>query len=235
MRLRLLPLLATAAATGDGTAAGQTAGNGQQQPPAKPGGTSGDGTTNANPEAGKAGKDGQQGDGQQAQQQQQQNKGNEPPPAKKAPDKYELKIPEKSTLNDSDVKAIETIARENGWTNEEAQLALQHHHDTLLEQSAQFLEATKADKTYGGENLARSQARAKAVIDKIRPATHPRAAAFKALLDRSGYGNHIEIVSFLADLGAQLDEDGGATGDGTAGQESKDAAAVLYGGSKKKE
>jgi hypothetical protein len=159
-------------------------------------------------------------------------KGNEPPPAKTAPAKYELKIPEHSTLNDSDVKAIETIARENGWTNDEAQLALQHHHDTLIEQSEQFLAETKADKTYGGDNLAKSQARAKSVIDLIRPANHPRRAAFTALLDRSGYGNQIEILSFLADLGAKLDEDGGGMGDGTGGGRVEGAADKLYGSTK---
>lgn len=155
-------------------------------------------------------------------------KGKQPPPAKKAPAKYELKLPEKTTLNDSDVKAIELIARENEWTQDEAQLALQNHHDTLLAQSEQFLTETTADKTYGGDNLAKSQARAKAVIDKVRPANHPRRAAFTALLDRSGYGNHIEILSFLADLGALTDEDGGAMGDGSTGGKAKSQAEKLY-------
>lgn len=153
--------------------------------------------------------------------------------AKKAPDKYELKVPEKSTLDDSDVKAIETIAKENGWTQEEAQAALDRHNETLIEQSTQFAEATKADKDYGGANLTQSQARAKAVIDSIRPASHPRAKAFRALLDKSGYGNHIEIVSFLADLGKRLEEDGGAAGDGTSGGGKRTAEDVLYGGAEK--
>lgn len=152
---------------------------------------------------------------------------------KTAPDKYELKLPEKTTLDETDVKAIETIARENGWTNEQAQAALQNHHDTVLEQSAHFLEVTKADKTYGGEHLAKSQARAKAVIDKVRPANHPRRAAFTRLLDKSGYSNHIEIVAFLADLGAMTEEDGAVTGGGAARTGEKDPASVLYGGEQK--
>lgn len=147
---------------------------------------------------------------------------------KKAPDKYELKVPEKSTLDESDVKAIETIARENGWTNEEAQSALQRHHDLLIEQSNQFLEVTKADKTYGGEHLAESQARAKAVIDLVRPASHPRAKAFRALLDKSGYGNHIEVVSFLADLGKLTAEDGVVGGGGKTGA-AESVEEKLYG------
>lgn len=151
---------------------------------------------------------------------------------KKAPAKYDLKVPDGSSVNDSDVKAIEVIAREQDWTNEQAQAALQSHHDTLAAQSEAFLAETKADKVYGGENLAKSQARAKAVMDLVRPANHPRRAAFTALLDRSGYGNQIEILSFLADLGARLEEDGGATGDGTGGAKTKSAEDVLYGSTK---
>lgn len=151
---------------------------------------------------------------------------------KKAPDTYKLALPEKTTLGDDDLKAIETIARENDLSNEDAQALVQRNHDLLVEQSAKFLEVTTADKTYGGDNLAKSQARAKAVIDKVRPANHPRRAAFTALLDRSGYGNNIEILSFLADLGALTEEDGAITGEG-ATRGSKSAEDVLYGGEKK--
>jgi hypothetical protein len=150
--------------------------------------------------------------------------------AKKAPDKYELKAPEKSTIDESDIQTIETIARENNWTNDEAQAALDRHHETLVEQSTRFAEATKADKDYGGDKLAVSQSRAKAVIDKVRPASHPRAKAFRALLEKSGYGNHIEIVSFLADLGKMTEEDGGASGDASTGAGPRSAEEVLYGG-----
>lgn len=216
---------------GKGGAGGEQPG--AQTPPAGDGKggeqKSGDGK-GAEPEPGKAGADGKANEQKPG-----EGGSKEPvPPASKVPAKYELKLPEKTTLDASDVKAIETIARENGWSNEEAQLALQHHHDTLLEQADQFLTVTKADPTYGGDNLAKSQARAKAVIDRVRPASHPRAAAFKALLDKSGYGNHIEILSFLADLGGMIEEDGGAGGDGTSGAKTPDAAEVLYGGTTKK-
>lgn len=187
--------------------------------------TTADAAAKAAAEAGQAGKDAA---AKAAADAAGKGKENEPPPAKKAPAKYELKLPEKTTLSDSDVKAIETIAKENDWTQEEAQRALQQHHDTIVEQSEQFLTDTKADKTYGGDNLAKSQSRAKAVIDKVRPANHPRRAAFTALLDRSGYGNHIEILSFLADLGAMTDEDGGAGGDGSTGGRVVGAAEKLY-------
>jgi len=131
---------------------------------------------------------------------------------KKAPDKYALTIPEKSTIDDSDVKVIEQVARENDWTNEEAQAALDRHNVTLIEQSARFLEETKADTTYGGDNLAATQARAKALLDRVRPASTPQGKALRALLDKSGYGNHLQVVSLLADLGKMMEEDSPAAG-----------------------
>lgn len=156
-------------------------------------------------------------------------KGNEAKAEKKAPESYDLKLPKDTTLDEADLDTIKAIAKENNWTNDEAQAVLEQHHETLQQQSARFLEATQADPTYGGKNLDQSRARAKAVIDKVRPANHPRRAAFEALLNKSGYGNHVEIVSFLADLGALTEEDAGATGDGTAGAKPKNAGEVLYG------
>lgn len=152
--------------------------------------------------------------------------------AKGAPAEYKLKLPEKTTLEESDVKTIETIARENNWTNDEAQAALDRHHETLLAQSESFAAALKADKEYGGDNLAKTQERAKAILDRVRPMSHPRAKAFRSLLEKSGYGNHVEIVSFLADLGKLTEEDGAVGGDGAGGGD-RDAASVLYGGEKK--
>lgn len=231
MKIKAFPSLMHAMFATADAGAGGTGGDAKPAGDGKPAGDEGGKPAGeVKPKADEVGKDGKPAsDGKPAD----DGKNNQPPPAKKAPDKYELKLPDKSHLDANDVKAIETIARENNWTNDEAQLALQHHHDTMHEQAANFLAETTADKTYGGENLAKSQARAKAVIDRIRPATHPRAQAFRALLDKSGYGNHIEILSFLADLGGQLDEDGAAGGDGTSGATQEDAAAKLYGGSKK--
>lgn len=187
------------------------------------------------PEPGKAGTDGKSGDdtSKQSQDGKDGKGGGDDKGGKKtgAPEKYELKVPENSTLGDDDVATIEKIARENGWDNETAQAALEQHHNTLIEQSARFLEATKADKDYGGDKLTTTQARAKSVIDLVRPTSHPRAKAFRALLDKSGFGNHIEVISFLADLGKMTEEDGALAGGG--GAEKRDAADVLYGGTTK--
>lgn len=196
-------------------------------------GTGGETKTGDEGKGGEAVKDpAAQGDGTQSKKDDQGKGGKTGDEKKGAPDKYELKVPENSSVDADDLKLIEQLARENDWDNETAQAAVQQHHDMLAEQSSKFLEATKADKDYGGDKLSATQQRAKAVIDMVRPASHPRAKAFRALLDKSGYGNHIEVISFLADLGKMTEEDGAISGAGGGGGE-KDAAAVLYDGNSK--
>lgn len=147
-----------------------------------------------------------------------------------APEKYTLTAPEDGGIDAADLKLVEEVARENDWTNEQAQDALERHAATRVEQSARFLAETTADKDYGGTNLATTQARAKAIIDSVRPATHPRAAAFRALLDRSGFGNNIEVISFLADLAKRTEEDGAIGSNASGATAKKSAEDTLYDG-----
>jgi len=149
------------------------------------------------------------------------------------PAKYELTLPEGGRLDASDLKAVEDLARKTGWTNEQAQDAISEH--AALEQvlSDQFFAETTADKDYGGDKLAQSQQLAKLVIDRIRPVGHPRREAFTKIITRGGLANHIEMVSFFADFGKLMAEDtatGGSSGLGGGG--ARDAATVLYGGTK---
>jgi hypothetical protein len=124
-----------------------------------------------------------------------------------APEKYTLTVPDGGRIDDDDVKAVEAIAREQGWTNDQAQAALESHAQALAAQSERFLAHVKADPTYGGEHLVETQQLVRRALDKLRPAGTPRGDALRRLLDKSGYGNHLEVVSFLADLGKQMAED----------------------------
>lgn len=148
----------------------------------------------------------------------------------KAPEKYALTLPENGHLDAHDLTAIETIARQQGWTNEEAQQRVNDHAAAVAAQSAHFTEQTKADPVYGGAKLPDTLKHAGLALDKLRPAGTPRGDAFRALLDKSGYGNHPEVVSLLADLGSAMAEDKttGAHGGGGGGA-TKDAATTLYG------
>lgn len=148
--------------------------------------------------------------------------------AGKAPDKYELALPDGADayLDESDLKSIESIARAKGWTNEDAQAALDEHAENLATQSKAFRAEIEKDETYGGEHLAETQRLAKLALDKVRPGESGKP--LRRLLAKSGYGNNLAIVSFLADLGKLFDEDrpGGTGGSQNA---ASDAATALYG------
>jgi len=134
-----------------------------------------------------------------------------------APDKYALTIPKDGAVDASDIALIEALAREHNLPNDQAQALLEQHNTMLIEGSTKLAAELTADRDYGGEKLAETQRLSKAVIDLVRPEGHPRRAAFQRLLDKSGYGNHIEIASFLADLGKRMKEDFPASGGGGGG------------------
>jgi hypothetical protein len=137
----------------------------------------------------------------------------------KAPEKYTLTVPENGQLYvDDQVQAqIETMARKAGWTNEEAQAALNEHVTNMTALSETFLATTKADTEYGGDKLAETQRLAKAAIDKVRPAGHPRRESFLKFLNRFGGSNHLDSVSFLADVGRMMAEDSPGSGNAARG------------------
>jgi len=149
--------------------------------------------------------------------------------ASKAPDKYTLAIPDKGKdyVEESDVKAFEKTARDMGWSNAEAQAALDEHIANVADAAARFLADTKADPTYGGDHLIETQRLVKVGIDAIRPEGHPRRESFLRFLNRVGASNHIEAVSFLADLGKGAGEDRPGQSGGGGGQPMS-AAEKLY-------
>lgn len=170
-----------------------------------------------------------------------EGKGKETPPASGAPETYKLSIPDdaKDLIDDADLKAFEAEARTAGLSNDDAQAAMKEHIESVKAASAKFLADTKADATYGGDKLAETQRLAKVGVDLIRPDGHTRRDSFMKFLKRVGADNHIEVVSFLADLGRRASEDGtGATNAGlrpmakTVEQKLYDSTPVADGGSK---
>lgn len=148
----------------------------------------------------------------------------------KAPAKYELSVPkgDEHHVDADDLSQLEKMARESDLTNEEAQAILEAHLGTMKSTATRYLEVTKADKDYGGDKLAETQRLAKLAIDKLRPEGHARRDSFLALVNKAGVGNHIEVVSLLADLGRLFAEDGGLTGGGSGEGKPKSVAEKLY-------
>ncbi len=134
--------------------------------------------------------------------------------APKAPEKYELTVAEagKAHLDAGDLAAIEKVARDNDWTNQEAQDLVNEQVEASAALALRYFETTKADAEYGGDKLAATQQLARAAVDRIRPQGHARREAFMSFINRAGAGNHIEVVSFLADLGKLMAEDSPAQG-----------------------
>jgi hypothetical protein len=185
--------------------------------PAGDGGTPAPGAATAKPAA--AGTT--DGDGKPA--------GEQPPAAEGAPEKYALKVPDESKAfaDDGAIAQLETIARKNNWTNEQAQVALENYIDDVKATSARYEAQTKADPDYGGDKLEATKQYARAAILAIRPEGHPRRESFLRFLNSGGAGNHIEAISFLADLGRMIGEDG-AVGGKSGGASEKSAADRLY-------
>lgn len=131
------------------------------------------------------------------------------PAAAAAPEKYTLVVPDagKAHISAADLARLETIARANNWSNEDAQAALNEQLVFADQQATEYLALAKADKEIGGDKLEATQQLAKKLIDRVRPEGHPRRGAFLGFINRAGAGNHPEVLSFWADLGKLMGED----------------------------
>jgi hypothetical protein len=147
----------------------------------------------------------------------------------KAPEKYALKVPDGAEwLGTDELARFEKSARAKNLSNEQAQSVLDEAITTRAEESAAFRTVTESDPTYGGDNLAETQRLATLALDRIRPKGSTRGDSFRSYLTHSGHGNHLEVVSLLADLGKLMAEDqpGAPTSLRSAGK--ADPAKKLY-------
>lgn len=130
-------------------------------------------------------------------------------PQPKAPAKYELKVPEAALkmVDAGTLADVEARARELDLPNDEAQIMLEDAIAFADRRAAAMLERTRADKEYGGDKLGQTQQLANRVIDRVYPTGHARREAFLGFMEKTGAGNAIEVVAFLADLGKRLGED----------------------------
>lgn len=157
------------------------------------------------------------------------------------PEKYDLKLPD-------DLKAPEGVdvnaylertaatARELGLSNEKANALLKHDVQTVSKYAEDvqaqhannvnaWLGQVKADKEIGGEAFDANAELAKRVIGRFG------TDAFKDALNKTGLGNHPELVRFVVRLGKTMSEDQLVVPGSAGAPVSKDPAAVLYGGS----
>lgn len=158
-------------------------------------------------------------------------------PASKVPERYDYVVPEeaKAFVDPTMLEALAARAKAKGLTMEQAQEQLEELIDERVAMSDAFQQQTLADPTYGGDKLADTQRYAQAAIRHFRPQGHARAESFNKLLIQSGFGNNLDVISFLADVGKAMAEDSPGAGSSGVTRETKgpltteEAADRIYG------
>jgi hypothetical protein len=119
------------------------------------------------------------------------------------PEKYDLKLSEKSPLNQAHLDRIAASAKAQGLTQEQAQELVKTQEtevntalkDAVEQRKAQWLDECKSDKEIGGAAFEKSVKLAIGVLDKYGD------ESFRKELTDGGFGNHPGLVRMLARIG----------------------------------
>lgn len=125
---------------------------------------------------------------------------------------FKLNLPEKTHLSEEDAEKLAEFAKENGLSEDVAQKVLEQRSEAIdsfvgkaLEKQTDLHESwrqeTLNDPELGGENLVATSENAKRVLAKFG-----NEDLTKALRDTK-YGNNIEVVRFLNNIGKAMSED----------------------------
>lgn len=139
-------------------------------------------------------------------------------PAQAAPERYELRLPDRSPLDQADLDAVVVRARKAGLTNAEAQATVDDLHQTLTTQMQTFRTELEGDSELGGAQLEATQLQAKRFMDRFLPESEPDGRRLREAINKSGYGNWAPLVRMLARAGKAMGEDQG-TGAAQAGHQ----------------
>jgi len=135
-----------------------------------------------------------------------------PKAAPAIPEKYELKLPEGSSLDQSALDQVAAYAKEKGLSQEMAQAVLERENLAVSSYSERIdkeWEATKqqwvqtalSDKELGGDAFKANVELAHRVIKKYA------SDEFVKALDSSGFGNHPELIRTFLRIGKLMSED----------------------------
>lgn len=146
-----------------------------------------------------------------------------------APEKYTFAAPDGMTYDPEVLESFSGAAKEAGLTQEAAQKLIEKMAPAITARQAdqvqairkEWLDASTADKEFGGEKLAENLGVARKALDNFG------SPELRELLDETGLGNHPEVIRFMYRAGKAISEDkfvgGSATGGGKL-----NPAAVLY-------
>ena len=131
-----------------------------------------------------------------------------------APESYEFKAPEGSTLDDAVIGQFSEVAKELNLTQDAAQKILDKMAPAMAARQAEQVEAVRAgwadearvDKEFGGDKLNENLGTAKRALDQFG------TPELRTLLNDSGLGNHPEVIRFMYRTGKAISEDGFVSG-----------------------
>jgi hypothetical protein len=151
-----------------------------------------------------------------------------------APEKYEFAAPEGKEFDPEVIGVYSEIAKELNLPQEAAQKMLDKMAPFMEQHAIQQIEALQTqwkndavvDKEFGGEKLRENLSVAKKALDQFA------TPQLRELLDKSGLGNHPEIIRFMFRAGKAISEDtfvGNSPGSGKADPKGfNDFASALY-------
>lgn len=135
----------------------------------------------------------------------------------KAPEKYELTLPENSAhLTDDDLALVASDAKALGLTNDQAQSLVHARETQMAAVTAQFLTDAKADPDLGGAKWDDTVKHALAGRNWLFPEGADRDLII-GWFDRTGLGNHKAFLRAMARIGKANAEDQAGSGRSTSG------------------
>lgn len=145
-----------------------------------------------------------------------------------APDQYEFQAPEGKDFSPEVIGAFSEVAKELNLSQADAQKVIDKIAPALAERQAnvveqartQWAESAKADKEFGGEKLTENLGLAKKALDQFG------TPELRELFDKSGLGNHPEIIRAFYRVGKATSEDRVVTG--AQAQAAADPAKRLF-------
>lgn len=125
------------------------------------------------------------------------------------PESYEFKMPEGVDLDTAAADEFSAIAKELKLSQADAQRVAdvavkmqQKQAEAHVEMVKGWADSCKTDKEFGGDNLQQNLSVARKAIDTFG------SPELKALLNKTGMGNHPEVVRFAFKAGKAISEDG---------------------------
>lgn len=155
------------------------------------------------------------------------------------PEKYDLKLPADSVLNAEHLEKLSAYAKEKGLSNEQAQSLLERESKAVSDYAASqtevlvkardtWLEQASKDKEIGGDGFKQNSELAARVVRRFG------TDDLRKELNKTGLGNHPELVRLLTRIGKSMAEDQLILPEGRPSGK-KSTAEFFYGESANKE